>query len=753
MIRGSYRFKILGIIVCLALTTMMFWGTYSPATSINVSAPMSRGQGPGNANWTFVSNFTLGMYSGIDVWLDANPDFGDLDNDGDLDMVVGNNNGTLWFYNNTGTTSNPMWGTPYRMNISGIDISIGSSCSPALVDIDADGDLDMIVGEGFGDLYFYNNTGTKNKHKWVSPITYLDEDGNSMFKGGYATPTFADMDNDGDYDLTLGEWFGGIYHYENNGTASKAAWKENKTMFSGVKFWDTSSYTAPEMGDLDNDNDYDLIVVDDWGWVFYYENTGTTSSASWTNRTIEFSGVKVDEWGDPALGDLDGDGDLDLTIGDYNGTLIHYEYGADLSNLLNVFLTLENGDAPSAKGCYARYKEYSFKVTALSGRGDSDIEYVNLTLDENGESILLSWDNSSRTFNEITDPNNYVELLSVPGDATNDTAFTWTLYFKLKFNWNYPDEDLHTAQAYSKGYSKLMGWHNRTNFYQVENDLQFNGTLAVTGAVQGPLNSGDTVKMGEQITWTDLKVVYDNSVYSPPDDEFDVAVWDDDGDSWADMVSSGENFTIVSTADMANDISDIHTINITGIPAANDNTSETFEIIVDASNVTFADPTPVGWQITLTPTCGINITDVGGGLVDAATIDYATSTDNGTAWSAWTTAGEITDATSITPSVTATFVEGIDNLIKWRASDAVGNGANVSEDYRVPRPGGRHRPGVHQPHTQRDHHGNGDRGGCEHHGNGSAQRCGRPNHRICILCGRQEHLDLLEPRWKDGPRR
>ncbi|NYT27396.1 MAG: FG-GAP repeat protein [Candidatus Thiodubiliella endoseptemdiera] len=75
-------------------------------------------------------------------------------------MVVGEGNGTLKYYQNTSSTSNPAYEakTGDSNPFNGIDV--GGYSSPTLADIDGDGDLDLVVGENYGTLKYYQNTGT-----------------------------------------------------------------------------------------------------------------------------------------------------------------------------------------------------------------------------------------------------------------------------------------------------------------------------------------------------------------------------------------------------------------------------------------------------------------------------------------------------------------------------------------------------------------------------------------------------------------
>jgi len=128
----------------------------------------------------------------------------DMDDDNDLDIVAGNENGNLFYFENQGTPSTPNW-----VEISGFfgSIDVGSNCVPTVGDLDMNNSLDIVTGDIGGELQFFENiegTWTENPY----PVSGISG-------GQNTTPALVDLDNDGDLDLTLGNYDGTFNYYEN----------------------------------------------------------------------------------------------------------------------------------------------------------------------------------------------------------------------------------------------------------------------------------------------------------------------------------------------------------------------------------------------------------------------------------------------------------------------------------------------------------------------------------------------------------
>ena len=248
-----------------------------------------------------------------DVGLYAYPQFADLDDDGDIDLLLGKDTTGFVYYQNIGDATNGDWQADFDTFANlGTDTYWNS---PALVDLNGNGNLDLIYGTAAGPLHYYENNGTPEAPGWQENITLF---GGVIDVGGASSPFFYDFDADGDLDMICGSQMGDIVYYENVGTASAPAWQEDSSYFANI---DHSIYSSITLGDVDADGWAEAIVGDLNGGLYFYANNGT--ELSWDSSLL--SEVNLDGWSVARLVDLDEDGDLDIVASNEAGDIFYLE--------------------------------------------------------------------------------------------------------------------------------------------------------------------------------------------------------------------------------------------------------------------------------------------------------------------------------------------------------------------------------------------------------------------------------------------
>jgi hypothetical protein len=262
------------------------------------------------SRWSLVSD----LYDSIDVGEKSAPFFADIDDDGDFDLFVGDEEGMIVFYRNDGNSSLPLW---TKITDSYDSIDVGERSTLFFVDIDADSDLDLFVGEKTGNINFYQNDGTRTNPLW----SFAAESYHSIDIGAGSTPHFVDVDDDGDFDLFIGEEHGNVNFYRNIGTSNSPEWDFIASNYNSINVGRNS---VPVFTDIDDDSDYDLFVGQEEGKILSYMNDGSANLPDWTFVTDNYNFIDLGSYTRPTLSDIDGDGVFDLFIGEKDGNINFY---------------------------------------------------------------------------------------------------------------------------------------------------------------------------------------------------------------------------------------------------------------------------------------------------------------------------------------------------------------------------------------------------------------------------------------------
>ena len=259
----------------------------------------------GNANAPQFSNSTTNPYNLVGDTVPRFHNLVDLDGDGDLDILsldaeevndtINYNYGSVShfrYYENIGTPTNPIFDTVVT-NPFGL-ISDSSWAITDLADIDNDGDLDILMASNSWDYYSYTyygytytfgtppkfkfieNIGDANNPSFASPIDNLY---GLVVPGMISSPSFSDYDNDGDLDLFVGaidtsNYYNSVIHYfENTGTNTQAQFSAPLPNPFGLT--SIMQFAMLEIADLDGDGDDDILAGEYYGNLMYFENDTT----------------------------------------------------------------------------------------------------------------------------------------------------------------------------------------------------------------------------------------------------------------------------------------------------------------------------------------------------------------------------------------------------------------------------------------------------------------------------------------------
>ncbi len=231
----------------------------------------------------------------------------------DPSLVKSQYHNNVWLYENKGQTNQPDFELIQTDFLQDQMLDFGAGAYPAFFDYNNDGLMDIMVGNfGYLDSTYYGlglnlycdyraqlallvNTGTANEPSFRLIDRHFVELPAAATPGGKApfaaVPAFADLDGDGNEDMLVGNAEGTLFYYINTAAQGQnASFELADTFYQQI---DVGAYSAPQLFDLDKDGRKDLIIGKRDGRISFYQNQGTAAAPNFVHITDSLGGVNV----------------------------------------------------------------------------------------------------------------------------------------------------------------------------------------------------------------------------------------------------------------------------------------------------------------------------------------------------------------------------------------------------------------------------------------------------------------------------
>ncbi|MDP2387959.1 MAG: T9SS type A sorting domain-containing protein [Bacteroidota bacterium] len=303
----------------------------------------------------------------------------DYDADGDMDLLVGNfgyyapvsvYNCKVALLENTGTSSAPRFNL-VNSDYAGLSSGGLRNMAPATGDMDGDGDKDLLIGDSNGKLSYYTNTAPiGTAANFVLAADYTTGFLAGIDVGNNAYPQIIDVDRDGLKDVLVGEYDGTINYFKNIGTITVPVLAGGIGNWGSVKVNKPGYFEAQSTPCLFDDNgSYKLMIGSERGYLYMYGNIDGNLSGTFTLIDSTYNDIYEGEQMAPHLFDFTNDGKLDLIVGNYSGGLAYFKGAANpnaMEENMDVYMEMVLYPNPATHELSLQFNNYNNAIKIIT---------------------------------------------------------------------------------------------------------------------------------------------------------------------------------------------------------------------------------------------------------------------------------------------------------------------------------------------------------------------------------------------------
>jgi len=436
----------------------------------------------------------------------STPVMGDLDGDGLIDLIQGQGDGTILVYEQTAANSATFGttGTLLKNNDTNKTLlDVGNFAKPTIADLDGNGLLELLVGEDTGNVLRYEQvaaTGASalvfNKtNLFTNPFNTSTSTATSGAPNGgsYPRPTVADLDNNGLLDVLVGSNDGTLRRYEQTAANAVTFTNQGQMKDNLGAVIDAGDVDKPLLTDYDGDGYLDMLLGNKAGSIVLYTQSTANSVAFKRIGNLTTNGttaIAMSGYAAPSITDIDGNGLLDLFVGNASGTIFRFEQA-------------QSATQPTlASGALTSPSPLPVVLTAFTGQATSTGNILRWTTASETSSDYFEVERSAdgQEFTKIGQLAAAGTTTATHGYQFTDAAAAATSYYRLR------QVDFDGTASYSPVVTLAASAHALSTTKPVAYPTVFTNELNVT------LPGADTQAATVALLTTDGRPVYSRSV-------------------------------------------------------------------------------------------------------------------------------------------------------------------------------------------------------------------------------------------------